>query len=456
MIKRLALLFTLFGLAVSSASAEMISEQTSPNGISYQLITMPDEDRVVIRVAWATDWAFRAGVNPAVPYVGAQLLLASGAEGYPAGDISEVFADLNADGQVTATVDYVLGSLSFDKVNAEEAIKIANAHLRAPLLSENWLQRIKTGLKQQQSEANALPSQQGFAALRHAIIGDQPLLESLSLSRDEFFDSITRDDVVAWHDEVFTGNSFAIAIAGNLTAEEAGNAVDSLLDGLPLATPELHREVSLNYSPRRILLHIPDAETSQLTFIAPFPSTSAGTPADEFMDLVIANALGGGDQSALFNAVRTELRASYGFAAGGSAFSRDHHFLVLTGEVDTAHLAEAEGVVREAYAAFLQNGPSGNLADYKAPMVQNIADLPESIDVLSLSALFAVLDGRPASIVSHLGDQLDQVTDASILSRLATVYPKADAFVILAVSPDETALPGACVIEAPEEAQSCQ
>ncbi|MCF6273261.1 MAG: insulinase family protein [Rhodobacteraceae bacterium] len=455
MIKRLALLLTILGLTVSTAKAQMASDQTSPNGIRYNLISMPNEDRVVIRVAWATDWAFREGVNPAVPYVGAQLLLASGAEGYSAGEIGEVFADLNADGQVGATIDYVLGRLSFDKENPGEIITIANTHLRAPLLSENWLERIKTGLKQQQNEANALPTQQGFAALRSAVIGDQPLLESLSLSRDEFFDNITRDDVVAWHKEVFTENPFAIVIVGNLTAEEAGNAIDSLLAGLPQGMREPQRDVSLNYAPRRILLHIPDAETSQLTFIAPFPSTREGVAADEFMDLMIAGALGGGDQSALFNAVRTELRASYGFAAGVSGYARDNRFLVLTGEVDTAHLSEAVDVVREAYAAFLQNGPSGNLDDYKAPLLQSIADLPESIDGLSLSALFALLDHHAALDVTQLAEQLDQVTKAGILSRLATVYPKKDAFVVFAVSPDKTALPEACVITAPEEAQNC-
>jgi len=455
MIKHIAILFTLFGLTVCTANAEMISEQISPGGISYDLISMPEEDQVVIRIAWATDWAFREGVNPAVPYVGAQLLLASGAEGYSAGEISEVFADLNADGQIVASVDYVFGRLSFDKESAEEAITIANAHLRAPLLSENWLVRIKTGLKQQQSEANALPAQQGFAALRYAVIGDQPLLESLSLSRDAFFDDITRDDVVAWHGEIFTRNPFVIVIVGNLSAEEAGDTIDSLLAGLPQNMRIPQRDIALNYSPRRILLHLPDIETSRLTFIAPVPPTRAGSPADEFMDFIIAAALGGGDQSELFNAVRTKLRASYGFGAGLSAYSRDNRFLVLTGEIDTARLAEAERVVRDAYAAFLQNGPSGNLDEYKAPMVQNIVDIPESIEGISFSTLLSLLDYRTASAVTHLADDLDQVTEASILSRLDTVYPKEDAFVVLAISPDETALSGACIITAPREAQMC-
>jgi predicted Zn-dependent peptidase len=196
----------------------------------------------------------------------------------------------------------------------------------------------------------------------------------------------------------------------------------------------------------------PKAQTSTLVFIGPLPPTRDG---GEYEDVLLATALGGDDKSVLFDAVRTGLRASYGFGAGLDGYTRDLRVLVLTGEVETAKLPEAEGIVRQAYANFLKSPRMGDLAARKSPFEANVKEAAKDPMAASFSALMALLDGQNPDIALTLPSLLEKVTDATVQSRAASAFPAVDQLIVLAVSPDSAALPGACVITSPAEAASC-
>lgn len=435
---------------VSPAQAKGIME-TSPGGIAYARINIPDTDTVSIQIAWPTDWAFRDGVNQAIPYVGADLILQGGAEGYSPGEVAETFADIKAEGTLVPGPGRLFGSLVAPKQKLREAVKIANAHLRSPSLAENWLERIKGGFAANIAEVTAKAENEGYDALRWAILGDTPLRRSLSMDPSEQISAVTRTDVERWHRQTLLRNTAKIAIAGPVSAKEAGRAIDALLAELPEGKAPEIVPPKANFAPRRILLHVPEAKVSSLNLAAPLPPAREGS---EFDDFIIMMALGGDDQSVLFDAVRTRLRASYGFGAGLGAYSPDLRFFLMSGQVETAKLGEAESVVREAYGEFRKSGPSGELKERKSPLLSGLESNKRNSAVRAFSALLAMLDGMdPAT------DQiavLDKVTQATIQTRLDKVYPSADGFVVLAVSPDANALPGACVIKTPAEAAGCR
>ena len=183
------------------------------------------------------------------------------------------------------------------------------------------------------------------------------------------------------------------------------------------------------------------------------PPTREGS---EFEDILLASALGGDDKSVLFDAVRTGLRASYGFGAGLDAYSRDLRVIVLSGEVETAKLAEAETVVRNAYSEFVNAAKLGDLTARKEPFKVNVEQTATLPGPASFSALMAILDGQDPNLALTLPSILDKVTDATIKARAAAAFPKAEELIVLAVSPDAAALPGACVITSPAEAANCR
>ena len=427
--------------------------ETSSGGIEYTRLYIPKAEDVAIQIAWPSTWALRNDTNQAVPYIGTDLILAGGAEGFPPGEVVESFADLNAEGTMWVTADHLHGQLIAPKDNLDKAIEIAAAHLAKPTMDQGWLDRIQQGFAANMAEAASQPAHRGYDALRWAILGDTPLRRALSVDPPEMIATATRADVLDWHQQTVIRTGAKVVISGEIDTEVAGKAVDALLSRLPDGVAGVAPATSADFTSKRILLHVPEAQISTLVFIGPLPPTREGS---EFEDVLLATALGGDDKSVLFDAVRTGLRGSYGFGAGLDAYTRNLRVLVLSGEVETAKLAEAETIVSAAYSEFLTEPIIGDLTARKEPFKANGQQTATLPGAASFSALIAILDGQDANLALSLVSLLDQVTDATVQARAASAFPKAERLIVLAVSPDASALPGACVITSPAEAANCR
>jgi zinc protease len=427
------------------------SDQTSPNGTPYRLIQMPGNEYAAILAAWPNDWVWAEGRNPTASYIGAQLILAGGAQGYPAGEVVERFADMDANGELPVSADHLYGMLAAKKEDWLEAIAIANAHLTQPSFDPDWFDRIRTGFAQNIAEAQSQPMNQGFGALRWAILGDHPLRAMLSLDDAVAFESLSLDDLRAWHSATVTAQPEALVITGDITPEQAGAGLDALLAGLPEGRAQA-REIVLDYRPRQILLHLPDVTEAHLTFIAPLPATRLG---GDLEDLILATALGGGEDSVLFASVRDGLRASYSFNAGLANYTRENRFLVMTGALEAAKLAEAVDVVRAAYTGFRDAGPDGDIKDRAAPFRGAFEQSQNYVVDQGRMELETALDGFATGHSLTSLEMVDALTMSDLRNRLQGHWPQAQDFVIMAVSPDADALPGACVITRPQDAKDC-
>ena len=429
------------------------STQTTSGGMTYTFIQMDDQKDISVQIAWPTDWAWQSGANQAVPYVGAELMLAGGAKDYPAGQVVELFADLKARAFLSPTADHIYGQLDFEKANMDEPVKIANAHLVAPTLDETWFTRTRDGWKKRIVEETAKPETMGYNSMRWAMFGDQPLRVSLSLDAPGIFDSVTTKEIAQWHKETFTRKPDAVVVAGEISVKEANAIIDGLFAGLADGGRQMKRDAKANFAPKRILLHVPTATTSNLSFTGQLPPTRLGK---EFEDLFLVSALGGDDQSALFTAVRTGLRATYGYSAGLGAFTRDNRFMVMSGAIETSKLAEAEKIIAKAYSDFLNTGLSGDLAPRKSTLFGGLDDNYKHCDSLAATALQALIDGSDVSRPLKLKTEVEAITEGSLKERLSTAFPRPDQFVVVAVSPDANALPGACLITRPQDAVNCK
>ena len=454
MTRNLLLLLAVLSLsACGNGTGPDLHRETSPNGIDYLRITLPEEDTVSIRLAWDTDWAWRDDVNQMAPYIGVELIFAAGAQGYRAGEAGELFNDAGADGVLVANPDQVLGFLEVRRENLDEIITIANAHLRAPELGEVWFDRVRGAIAQNLVEINAQPGAMAFNVLRRAVFDTHPLHVALSLDEPAMFDALTAADVVAWHEETILAMPQTIVIAGPVNADEAGRAIDALLAGLDGPARMLARDVVPDFTPRRILLHLPGLQEPLLAFLAPVPPTRDG---QEFEDLLINLALGQGAGSVLFDAVRTQLRASYGFESGIETYTRALRFVYMAGTLEPGRLAEAERIVRTAYDAFQAKGPDGgDIADWKAEFSHNLERSLASSPAIAVTALENELDGFPLMRILSLPDELDDVTVETVAGRLARAWPDSADFLMVAVSGDAEALAGACVITGLEQVRNC-
>jgi len=216
----LAALAVLFLVSCIGDDEPSATRETTPNGLAFILLHLDTDIDVSIQAAWPTDWGYRPDTNKAAPFVGTQLILAGGAEGYPAGEVGEQFADLNSEGIIYSAVsDHIIGELTFEIEHMEETVAAANAHLRAPTLEQVWFDRVRDDLATKMAETQSQPGPAGFDASRWAIFGDAPLRNALSLDAPGTFESLSRDDIAAWHAETFTQAPTAIVVAGDISAE---------------------------------------------------------------------------------------------------------------------------------------------------------------------------------------------------------------------------------------------
>ncbi len=152
------------------------------------------------------------------------------------------------------------GGLNVPPEQVDVAVTLANAVLRAPSFDAGWMARSKDGLMANMQAFNAQAAAQGLYALRLSMIGDTPFTESQALTDRAAIDSVTQKMLQDWHRETVAQGNVLVAVAGPISAADAGLAVDKLLAGLPQSDKIFVDPPMPDYKPRQILLHLPSAE----------------------------------------------------------------------------------------------------------------------------------------------------------------------------------------------------
>ncbi len=454
---RVILALTLFALVAcdqqsKEGNREVVS-LSSPAGQAFHFMPIYEKGvtDITVRVAWPTEWPMTEGRNQSVPYIGSELILSGGTAELKPQDVLEIFDSSNAQGFLVSSADHVFGELSFPKDHIERTVEIANEMLVTPQLNEQWMERTKQGFLENVGASQALSTTKMWNAARLASVGDTPLNDYLSLNDLDAIKAITRDDVAAWHAETFTKSGLTVVVTGAVSPEDAGQIIDDLLSGLPQGEARPPAPRIANIKPQTVLLHLPDAEKSAIGFLSKMPPRSEG---GEFED-ILASALMSDANGPLFQAIRTDLRASYGFQAGVTNYARGLRPFFMFGEVDTDKLGEVRDATLDAYAAFKEKPDLTGLGEMKERFVSSANESIAFVDVSARAIMEAILDGNDPTVVPKIDTYYEAVTPETLTARLDSAFPNADSFAIFAISPDAEALPGACVIEAFEDVANC-
>ncbi len=278
-----------------------------------------------------------------------------------------------------------------------------------------------------------------WALARLAVLGETPLNDFLSLPNLPAITDATIDDLRRWHAETIVQNGVTISVTGAISRDDAGKAVDQLLVGLPEGQAQTAPSVDTNFEGKTVLLHLPDAEKTTLGIMGQLPPTAEG---GDLTDLLALSFFGRSGSGPLFDAVRTDLRASYGFQAGFTNYDRTTRIMFITGEVETEKLAEAADLVRTTYESFRTVPDLTGLDDLHRGMAERAAKNVRYVDVVARTLLELALDARDPSDAPRLGELLESVTAQDVQERLASVFPSGANLIVVAASPDASALPG--------------
>lgn len=131
-------------------------------------------------------------------------------------------------------------------------------------------------------------------------------------------------------------------------------------------------------------------------------------------------------------------------------------FFRLEGEIETAKLAAAEAALRNRYAKFLVDAGPLHIDEAKARLLSDLVAAQDDPGKAVDQAFAAWSTHRDLSMLTDPSGFLAGLDAQSVASRLRQAFPRAEGLVVIAVSPDVGALPGACLITGPEQAAACR
>jgi zinc protease len=201
----------------------------TPKGIDVWLV----EERSIPLISM--DFSFAAGTLADAPGKEGTASILAGLMDEGAGDLSgEAFRLLRDDNAIRlsfrTSADRFYGSLQMPAVHTQTAFDLLAKAINQPTLPAEAVERVRQQVLVGAREKTNDPSQIVFRAAGNLAMPGHPYLRE-SDGTEQSLTTITRDDVVAVRQRIFSRNGLQIAIVGPLSRDEAAAAVDRAFGG---------------------------------------------------------------------------------------------------------------------------------------------------------------------------------------------------------------------------------
>lgn len=346
-------LFCALGLAIlvtGPAAAVDIQEVASPGGIKAWLVEERSIPFIALEIRFRGGGSLdRPGKRGAVNLMTA--LLEEGAEDLDAQGFAAERDALAASYGFDVHRDALSVSARFLTENRNEAVALLRSALTAPRFDQVALDRVRdqvlTVIRSDDTDPDAVASRR-FNALA---FGDHPYATPID-GTAESVSTLTRDDIVTAYKDVIARDRVYVGAAGDISAEELGLLLDTLLGDLPEVGAPLPNDAEVMLAGGVTVVPF---ETPQSVAIF----GHVGIPRDdpEFFPAFVANHIFGasGRQSRLGDEVREKRGLTYGIGAYLASFDLAQ---LLIGQVASTNerMAEAIEVTQAEWARMAAHG----------------------------------------------------------------------------------------------------
>ena len=348
---RLAVALILSFIASLPARAEVqIQEVVSPGGITAWLVQEPSIPFTALELR------FRGGASLDDPDTRGAINLMTGLLEEGAADLDARAFARTLEG-LAASLDYDVGpdslsvSARFLTENRDEAVALLRASLIEPRFDQDAIDRVReqvlTGLRSDAKD----PGKIARETFNKMAFGAHPYgsnyrgtLESVA--------ALTREDIVAAHGKVLARDRLYVGAVGDITPDELGVLLDTLLGALPATGAPQPGPADVTITGGYTVV---DFNTPQSVAIFGQLGVEQDDP-DFFAARVLNQILGaGGFESRLMTEVREKRGLTYGVYS--FLLPRDHA-ATLQGQVASANdrVAEAVSVIRDEWARAATEG----------------------------------------------------------------------------------------------------
>lgn len=249
--------------------------------------------------------------------------------------------------------------------------------------------------------------------------------------------AFTRADVLAHRERFFGAANLVLGIAGRITAEDAVARARRFFGALPTGT-RYARQSQPAVSPARPRTVRGEVGQAQAQFRLGFLAPSL--LAEDHFPIRVLNAITGGANGRLFNAVRSERGLAYtaGSAYPGTSYTDTGTYFAAAG-VDPQNLAAAIDVTRDEIQRLHDEPPSAQeVAEVATRVAGQQVVLFESNAAHADRLVSREILGTPP--VEELVRRLRAVTPADV-QRVARAYLDFDRAVLAVVGPAEMSVP---------------
>ena len=340
----------LLAFSLPARAAVDIQEVTSPGGIKAWLV----EERSIPFMA--LELRFRGGASLDAPGKRGAINLMTGL-------IEEGAGDLDARG-FAAAQEALAASYGFDvyddalsisarflSENRDEAVALLRSALIEPRFDQDAVDRVRgqvlAGLRGDEKDPDEIAS----LTFDSMAFGNHPYGSSISGTTDSVT-ALTRDDIVAAHRAVLTRDNLYVGAVGDISAEELGLLLDSLLGDLPQSgapAPE-RAEFGLTGGITVVPFDTPQS-------VAVFGQAGMDRDDEDFFAAFVMNTIlgAGGFDSRLMEEVREKRGLTYGVSS--YLVPKDYGNL-FAGRVASANdrIAEAIEVIKAEWVKIAQEG----------------------------------------------------------------------------------------------------
>lgn len=246
------------------------------------------------------------------------------------------------------------GQLKTLRDNKDLAFQLLNLALTKPRFDRDAIERMKNAniseIKQNMGDPNWLVARSFNGMLFEGHFYAQPGNGHLdSMSR------ITRNDLIAYTEDQFARNVLKVSIAGDISKEEAEEALDAIFESLPSTAASFSGDpVELKYPGKTILLPLNTPQTFVIVGEQGLPRTDKDWHAAMVMNYILG---GGAFDSRLMKEIREKRGLTYGIY---SSVSNMKYVDLIQASMSTSNdkAEEAINILKKEWTQMAETGPT--------------------------------------------------------------------------------------------------
>ncbi|HLO83687.1 MAG TPA: pitrilysin family protein [Nostocaceae cyanobacterium] len=298
-------------MQILDSSQSLIYRTVLDNGIVLLVTENPVADIVAARIFVRAGSCYESREQAGLTHLLASVMT-KGCDGLSSLEIAETVESVGASLSTDAATDYFLLSCKTVTEDFTEILTLAGKLLRSPTFPETQVELEKRLAIQDIRSQKEQPFNLAFEQMRQAIYHNHPYAMSV-LGTEATVSSLSRADLVQYHQTHFRPDNIVISIAGRITTTQAQALVTEIFgDWQPPAQPLPTLNLpEINTTPQTCLKPL---NTQQSIVMLGYKGPSVNTPEYAALKL-LSTYLGNGLSSRLF----VELREKRGLAYEVSA-----------------------------------------------------------------------------------------------------------------------------------------